>query len=322
MKKIAVVIPAFRASKTINKVIKSIPDYVDKIYIVDDGCPDNTGQFVESQQKNDRLVVIYNSTNLGVGGAVVTGYLKAYEQGCDIAVKVDADGQMDCNKIRTLIQPIIEGLADYTKGNRFFELSYLKSMPKIRLFGNATLSFFNKLSSGYWNIMDPTNGFTAIHLSLLNYIDVKILDKRYFFESDLLFRLGTIKAVVRYIPIPAIYNNTISYLSINKSIIEFLIKHLRNTLKRVFYNYFLRDFNVASIQLVVGLLSLLFGTIYGAFNWVESITTETTQPFGVIMIATMPIFFGVLLLINAINWDINQIPSHPLHPYLSISPNE
>ena len=157
---IAVIIPSYKTCNHILKVIQSIGSEVCKIYVVDDACPENSGDLVEEQCNDPRVSVIRHTKNQGVGGAVITGYKAAIADNMDILVKIDGDGQMDPSLINNFIEPIISGQADYTKGNRFFDLEKIHSMPKMRLFGNAALSLMCKLSSGYWNTFDPTNGYT------------------------------------------------------------------------------------------------------------------------------------------------------------------
>lgn len=309
--KSAVVIPAYRASRSISRVLASIPDFIDHVIVVDDCCPESSGKIAE--QNHPHVHVLRNDRNLGVGGATLRGYREAKRLGADVAVKMDADGQMDSRHIRALLQPIQSGLADYAKGNRFFRLDDLQSMPAARLFGNAALSLINKVSSGYWNIMDPTNGFTALHLAVLDYMPLEKLDHGYFFESDMLFRLGTIRAVVKDVPMPAIYGDENSQLHLGRAVFEFGFKHLRNTAKRLFYTYFLRDFHAGTIQLILSFACLLFGGIYGGYHWWESVRLQIEQPTGVIMIAALPVVFGVQLLINVFNWDVTHQPETPLH---------
>ncbi len=160
--KIAVVIPAYKVIGQIREVILSIPESIDYIIVVDDNCPHRSGKEAEKLNRED-VIVIYHEQNQGVGGAVISGYRKALELGCDIAIKMDGDGQMNPHYIGDLIGPLLQNEADYTKGNRFRDFRALRSMPKVRLFGNSGLSFLVKLASGYWNIIDPTNGYTAIH---------------------------------------------------------------------------------------------------------------------------------------------------------------
>ena len=144
--KIAVIIPCYKVNEHIIEVLNKIPKNVFKIYCIDDFCPNLSGKIIEKENKDKRVKVLYHKANQGVGKAVKTGYIAAYNDGCDIAVKIDGDGQMDPALIPSFINPIIQGESDYTKGNRFFSLDTLTEMPKIRLFGNAILSFTTKLS--------------------------------------------------------------------------------------------------------------------------------------------------------------------------------
>src|SRR5690606_9188448 len=161
--KVAVVIPCYKVTRHILGVLAAIGPEVDRIFVVDDCCPDGSGEFVRVHCTDERVRVLTHAANLGVGGAILTGYQAAIEEGLDIIVKVDGDGQMDPALIPIFIAPILAGEADYTKGNRFFNLEKIRAMPRIRLLGNAVLSFMTKFSSGYWHLFDPTNGYTAIH---------------------------------------------------------------------------------------------------------------------------------------------------------------
>jgi len=310
--KIAVVIPCYKVKKHIKEVLKAIPKVIGKIYVVDDYCPEGSGQFIASFNKDPRVSIIYHSKNKGVGGAVISGYKQALADKQSIIVKLDGDGQMDPVFIPNLIKPILEEQADYTKGNRFFTLESLSSMPNIRKFGNACLSFINKISSGYWDIMDPTNGFTAIHQTALKLLPLNKLENRYFFESDMLFRLGTVRAVVKDIPMQSIYKNEDSNLQINQTIMSFPKLYCKSFFKRVFYNYFLRDFNRASIELVLGISFILFGTIWGAAQWAQSIHQMTEASTGTVMLAVLPIIIGFQMLLDAIKFDADNVPQKPL----------
>ena len=160
---ITVVVPCYRERDSILSVLEKIEQSVDHIVVVDDACPDKTGELVQAKCIDERVQVIVHEKNLGVGGATLSGYERAIELGADVIVKVDGDGQMDPKLIPNLVRPICNGTADYTKGNRFFRLEGIFAMPVSRIMGNLILSFASKLSSGYWSIFDPTNGFTAIH---------------------------------------------------------------------------------------------------------------------------------------------------------------
>jgi len=211
---IAVVIPAYRVTRHILAVIEAMPTVVDHVFVIDDACPDRSGELVKKDCHDPRVEVLTHAHNQGVGGAVMTGYAAAIERGAHIIVKVDGDGQMDPALIPAFVLPILAGQADYTKGNRFFNLEEVRAMPAIRLFGNAVLSFVSKLSSGYWNVFDPTNGYTAIHADVAALLPLNKISRRYFFESDMLFRLNTIRAVVVDVPMAAKYADEVSHLSI------------------------------------------------------------------------------------------------------------
>jgi dolichol-phosphate mannosyltransferase len=310
---IAVVIPSYKVCSHILDVINQIGTEVSRIYVVDDCCPDRSGDFVESYCKDVRVKVIRNPENQGVGGAVMTGYRAAIVDGMDIIIKIDGDGQMNPNLIPDFVAPIVTGEADYTKGNRFFDLEEIHTMPTARLFGNAALSFMTKLSSGYWNIFDPTNGYTAIHRDVARHLPFDKISRRYFFETDMLFRLNTLRAVVVDIPMDANYGGEVSNLKISKIVGEFLFKHIRNFVKRIFYNYYLRDMSLASIELPLGLTMFLFGTMYGSYSWLDSISSGHTSSAGTVMLSALPVIVGLQLMLAFLGHDISSIPNRPFH---------
>jgi dolichol-phosphate mannosyltransferase len=310
---IAVVIPCFRETKRILDVIKTIGAEVSRIIVIDDACPDNTGEHVKKHCTDKRVEVLIQDTNTGVGGATMSGYKRAIETGAEIIVKVDGDGQMDPSLIPDLVAPLIEGVADYTKGNRFYNLDGLSDMPRVRIFGNLVLSFASKVSSGYWNIFDPTNGFTAIHIDAARRLPFDKIDNGFFFESDMLFRLNMMRGVVADIPMPAKYGDEESSLKIHNVILSFAVRHYVNAAKRIFYNYFIRDFGVASIELVLGKLLLLFGVVYGIYSWSESARTGIPATAGTVILAALPIILGSQMLIAFLNFDTKNVPTKPLN---------
>lgn len=309
----AVVIPSYRVKNHILDVLSAIGDEIALIYVVDDCCPEGSGDFVAAHCSDQRVRIIRNSQNLGVGGAVMAGYRQALADGADIVVKVDGDNQMDPGLIPEFIGPIAAGEADYTKGNRFYDLEKIQSMPPLRLLGNAVLSLMTKLSSGYWQLFDPTNGFTAIHSDLIAQLPFDKISQRYFFETDMLFRLNTLRAVVVDIPMDAKYGDEVSNLKISKIIGEFLFKHLRNFSKRIFYNYYLRDLSLASIELPIGLCLLLFGLLFGGYHWLESLRVGIPAPAGTVMLAALPILTGLQLVLAFIGYDISSVPTRARH---------
>jgi dolichol-phosphate mannosyltransferase len=310
---IAVVIPCYKVKDIICSVISKIGPEVNKIYVVDDCCPENTGDYVNENCFDNRIVIIKSEINLGVGGAVKLGYLHALNDSMDIVVKIDGDGQMDPGNLIRLIMPIVNGDADYSKGNRFYDLERISSMPKFRLFGNAVLSFVNKFSSGYWNIFDPTNGYTAIHSDLLKCLPLAKINNRFFFETDMLFRLNTFNAVVIDIPMHALYGDEKSNLIISKIFNQFIYKHFANFFKRIFYNYYLRDMSLASFQLPVGIGLLLFGLIFGFSSWRASSALSQLTPAGTVMISGISVLIGIQFLLAFLAYDIQSVPKKTFH---------
>lgn len=308
---VAVVIPAYRAEGHIEAVLAGIPDLVAHIIVVDDCSPDHTAQLVAAWN-DPRVHLVSHHENQGVGGAVLTGYDVALSLGAEIVVKMDSDDQMDAAYLPLLIKPIWEGKADYSKGNRFLHLRELQSMPILRRIGNAGLSFLTKLASGYWNIFDPTNGYTAIHASVVRMLNREMIDRRYFFESSMLLELSMIRAVVRDVYIPSRYGAEVSSLSEWSALRRFPGRLLNGIFRRLLVQYFLRDFTAFSVFFLVGGLLTLFGMIWGSFHWYLSAQGDSESSTGTVMLAVLPVILGVQLLLQAVVSDMQSVPTQPL----------
>ncbi len=316
--KIAVVIPCYKVSEHIGKVLQGIGPDISQIYCVDDCCPENSGQKAKQKMQGDnRLCVLTRKQNGGVGAAVLTGYKAAIENGADIIVKLDGDGQMDPGYIPQFVTPIIDGDADYVKGNRFYHINNLKSMPWKRIIGNAGLSFFSKISTGYWNLFDPTNGFTAIHSSVVRELRFEKIHPRFFFESDMFLQLYLLRAVVLEVPMNAIYAHEKSNLNVWKALFLFPFFHIRNLAIRLFYSYFLRDFSIASLNLLFGSMLFLFGIIFGLKEWLTNSHKEILTSPGTVMLAALPIILGFQLLAIFLSYDMSNIPREPVYKRLN-----
>jgi dolichol-phosphate mannosyltransferase len=308
---VAVVIPCYRVTRHILDVIAGIGPIVDRIYVVDDACPDGSGDLVRHRCQDQRVRGMTHDMNQGVGGATMTGMRQAIADSATIIIKMDGDGQMDPSKLPILVNMIQSGEADYAKGNRFFDPTSVRAMPPARLIGNAGLSFLSKLSTGYWQSFDPTNGYFAIHADVARMLPFQKLDRRYFFESDMMFRLSTVRARVVDVPMPAIYGDETSHLNPARSILPFAAAHLRNFIKRIGYNYFLRDFSLATAQLVMGFILILFGLTFGLLNWGTSMSGASA---GVVMMAGLPVLLGMQLLLAFLAYDIQSSPASAVHP--------
>jgi len=314
--RIAVAIPCYKVTQHVLGVIAAIGPEVEAIYTVDDACPDGSGRFIEENNRDPRVRVLYNPENRGVGGAIVTAYEAAIADGMDIVVKVDGDGQMNPTLLPHFVRPIVRGQADYTKGNRFYRPESLRGMPPVRLFGNAVLSLMTKFSCGYWSSMDPTNGYTAIHTAVLRKLPLQKLERRYFFETDMLYHLNTIRAVVHDVPMDAVYADEESNLKISKVLPEFLRKHATRLVKRYAYLYLLRDFNIGSLYSILGAVLCLAGIVFGGVHWLNSMFTGQAASSGTVMFAALPLIIGIQFLIAFLHYDVSNVPREALSPEL------
>jgi glycosyltransferase involved in cell wall biosynthesis len=313
---LSVVIPCYRVRAQVLAVIEAIGPEASQIIVVDDACPEGTGDHVAQHCRDPRVVVIRHAVNQGVGGATVSGYRHALSGTAEVVVKLDGDGQMDPAQILRLAGPVLSGQADYAKGNRFFRLGFARGMPWLRLAGNAALSFLTKLSSGYWQVADPTNGYTAIRREVLAEIELDRVSHRYFFESDLLYHLNQARAAVVDVPMRARYGDEPSSLQPVRVLLPFLGGHLRNTCRRIGYSYFLRGFSLASVELLLGAVLLVAGSVFGLWHWQDSHRSGVVASAGTVMLAALPVILGLQLLLSWLNFDVSAEPRQPIHPML------
>jgi glycosyltransferase involved in cell wall biosynthesis len=310
---IIAVIPCYRVEKEIQSVLQEIPPYIKHIVVVDDASPDSTRDLVTASAKIDRRILLMrHPSNLGVGGAMITGYKKALELGAQVIVKIDGDGQMDMDHLPVLLRPLIEGKADYTKGNRFRDFQSLQQMPFIRRVGNMGLAFLSKAATGYWNVFDPTNGFNAIRSEALVQLPLNKIDRTYYFETSMLANLYLIGAVVKDVPMPARYKGEVSSLLIHRILFEFPKKLFATFLRRLVLKNFIYDFSMATIYLLSGLPLLIFGLIFGVIKWIQYASADIPAPTGTVMLATLSVLLGIQLLLSAVEIDLRSVPSEPL----------
>jgi dolichol-phosphate mannosyltransferase len=318
---IAVVVPAYRAGRRIEQVLRAMPAVVRHVVVVDDASPDDTGAAAAEVAATDpRVKVLRHRDNQGVGGAMLTGYAEALRLGADVVVKVDADGQMDPAQLPRLVAPIARGEADYVKGNRFLFQFPPVRMPLPRMLGNLGLTFLTKLASGYWNIFDPTNGYTAVHASILRRIAPSNVARGYFFESSLLLELRRLSAVVQDVALPARYDGEPSSLSLPHALATFPPRLLAGFVRRLARQYYLYDFTAASVLALLGLPLLLFGAAWGGGQWYVHAQAEKLASTGTVLIGVLPIILGAQLLLEALVLDIRSTPQVPVHPRLGDDP--
>jgi glycosyltransferase involved in cell wall biosynthesis len=306
-KLIHVIIPAYNEERFIAGVLSGIPDYIDKIIFVDD-CSDDSTFTIASATCDPRLIVLKTPHNLGVGGATILGYKKALEFGGQILVKMDGDGQMPSEYLDLLLDSVIENGYDYAKGNRFLHSEAINQMPAMRILGNIVLTFLTKAASGYWHIFDPQNGYTAIQGNAAQSIDLEKVEKRFFFENDMLVHLNIQNYRVTDIAMPSRYGEEVSDVHIAKVLITFPPLLLRRFIYRIFQKYILRNFSPVALFLLLGLPIFLWGAFFGLYLWAHALMTTEPTPTGSIMLALVPIVLGFQLLLQAIVLDIQETP--------------
>jgi len=223
--------------------------------------------------------------------------------------------------IPRLVAPLLSGQADYVKGNRFHSLRDARAMPAVRVIGNAGLSLLTKLASGYWQLVDPTNGYTAIHRELLAELPIERIARRYFFESDMLYQLNQARACIAEVPMRAQYGDEVSSLSPLRVTLPFLAGNLRNFLRRVVYSYFVRGFSLASLELLLALPLLAFGAAFGGWQWWLSAHSGQAATAGTVMLAALPLIIGTQLMLSWLNFDVSAEPRVPIHPRLATRRN-
>jgi glycosyltransferase involved in cell wall biosynthesis len=304
---IGVVIPAYNVERSIRKVVEGLPSWVDRVIVVDDASRDGTLKEAHSIVA-DNLIVLHHDVNQGVGGATMTGFRRALEEGVKIAVKMDGDGQMDPAHLPALLDAVTVQGYDYSKGNRFLHTTELSAMPRHRLFGNFVLTFLTKLTSGYWNVFDPQNGYLAIRREPLSRLNFDRVAKRFFFENDLLIHLNIMNYRVKDVPIPAIYGDEVSNLKVSRVLGSFPLYLFRRFWYRIYQKYVLRDFSPIAVFLFLGLAFFLWGLGFGFYTWWRSAITGHFASTGTVMLSVLPFLIGFELLLQAVILDIQATP--------------
>ena len=299
---VAVVIPTYRAAGSIARVVDGALEVADLVIVVDDACPDRSGSRV---QPSARVEVLTHEHNRGVGGATKTGIAAALRAGADYVVKLDADGQMDPAYVPDLIALLEHDREiDIVKGNRFADPQTMRRMPIVRLIGNSVLTLLVKFSSGYWTIVDPTNGYIAVRAAALRETDLDALANRYFFEIDLLCSFGLRRLVVAELKMPAIYGGERSSLSIPRVLLSFPLRLLARFLRRLVLNYLVVEINVGSLCGVIGLPMFVFALVFGAHEWAVSVASGIPRPTGTVILALLLFMIGFQLSLQALLYDV------------------
>ncbi|WP_227357611.1 glycosyltransferase family 2 protein [Haladaptatus salinisoli] len=306
---IGVVVPAYNEEGFVGDVLDSLPDFVDRVYAIDDASTDGTWEEISAHSAIERapragisndtdgwVVAIRHDRNRGAGGAIKTGYLAAREDGIDVTVTIDADGQMNPNMMTRFIDPIVAGEADYAKGNRLSNPEYRYDMPRFRLFGNYLLTGLTRIASGYWNVTDPQNGYTAISLTALEAIDLEGMYEYYGYCNDILVKLNVAGMQVVDVDMPASYGDEESSIKYADYIPKVSLMLLRNFLWRLGSRYRKHPLGLAyGLGMVTTLLGIFFGihAFWAALTRAES--TDVRKSLTSFAVGAFSILAGILL---------------------------
>jgi glycosyltransferase involved in cell wall biosynthesis len=304
---LALVLPAHNEAAHIAGVIASLPAWVDRVIVVDDASTDATAAAVAAVA-DSRIRVVSHERNRGVGAAMRTGYRAALEEGFDLVGKMDADGQMLATELALLVEPFALGLAEYTKGNRFYFPGGTAGMPAHRGLGNTALTFMSKVASGYWHVYDSQCGFTVIRAAFLRLIDLERLPDGYFFENAMLIRLNALGARVVDVPVSTIYGDETSGVRIGRVLVGFPPRLIAGGARRFWRKHLVTDFGPIGGLTIGGLAASLFGAAFGGYHWWRSIQSGIPATTGTVMIAVLPLMLGIQLLIQAFALSVSASP--------------
>ena len=303
--KIAVVVPAYNEEELIQETMSGIPDYVDRIYVINDGSTDRTEEIIRNFASTDsRFVLISHCTNKGVGAAITSGYKRAIEDGMDIAAVMAGDNQMDPAYLPALLDPIVEGRADYTKGNRLINEAYRKGMPAWRSFGNSILTFLTKIASGYWQIMDPQNGYTAISVKALAELPLDSIYQGYGYCNNLLVWLNIHNMTVRDVAIPARYGREKSKIRYSTYIPRVSRLLLSNFLFRLKTKYIQMGFHPLAFFYAAGAVLTPIGMIGGLVALWEKFVMGYPVLFVHGVLSFLVFMMGMQFLLFAMLFDM------------------
>jgi glycosyltransferase involved in cell wall biosynthesis len=304
--RIAAVVPAYNEAKLIGTTISTMPDFVDIIVVVNDCSTDETSQRA-LEVGDPRVVLVEHTVNTGVGGAILDGHAKALELGSDVNVVMAGDAQMDPEYLPALLSPICSQGYEFTKANRFFSRSSYSAMPTMRMLGSVGLSFATKVASGYWNLFDPQNGYTAVHRTALRRLDLNQIRRGYEFENDLLIWLNIANARARDIPIPARYGDEVSTMKISKVAPTIAGLLLRGFWRRMMLKHVLASFSPVAALFFSGLALITFGLAVGVWVLVETLGPPAAST-GSVLLSVGPLLTGIHMLIAAWTLDIQSTP--------------
>ncbi|WP_336361030.1 glycosyltransferase family 2 protein [Haladaptatus sp. ZSTT2] len=314
--RVGIVVPAYNESQLIGTVIETIPDFIDRIYVFNDRSTDHTWDVIQASAAtanaaiaseagyDERVVPMNNPRNVGVGGCVKQGYALALADGLDIVARMDGDGQMDPTQLPRMLDPIVDDVADFVKGNRLWYKEYREGMSRWRVFGNSILTGLTKVASGYWKMVDPQNGYSAISIEALKTIPFEELYEGYGFENDLLVMLNVYDQRLAEVAHPSIYGDEVSDIRYSTFVPHLSYILLRTFLWRLKMKFFVYDFHPAVFGYIFGLFGLLVGVVAAVLT-IRDVIAGVAMMADVMLTITM-FWLSALLLILAVSADVER----------------
>ncbi len=307
-KKIGIYVPAYNEEENIESVIKTMPDYVDYILVVDDCSQDKTAEIVTRHAARDKRITLErNKVNRGNGYGARFAYQKLAEMGAEIIAPMAGDGQTEPQYLPRLLDPVVENRCDLAKGNRFLEPAVYKKMPRYRYVGNILVTMLNKFSTGYYSMFDSLNGYYAVTAESLKRIDFDRLGNRYEFENSFWIELNIANVRILDVSIPPIYKNEESKIRLTRVILPTLWVLWKGFLRRIYLKYILYNFSPVGLFFIFGTLLHLFGLAWGIYIAISSIGPASPST-ATVMIAVVPYILGFQLLLQTIVLDIQHEP--------------
>jgi len=289
-KRVAVVIPAYNEEQLIAPTVSGVPEFVDRIYVVDDRSKDGTVAAVRDLS-DPRVELIEHERNEGVGGAIITGYRRALAERIDVTAVMAADSQMDPGDLEALVAPVARGEVDYAKANRLFTGQAWQLIPRYRYLGNAVLSLLTKVASGYWHVADSQSGYTAIGLPMLELLDLDRIYRRYGFPNDMLVHLNVWNARVRDYPSRPIYGvGERSGIKLRKVVPTISWLLAKGFFWRMLQKYVIRDFHPLVFFYLLGFLMTAIGLALGIAETVLRLLGNQVSVATVVLVALLLIF--------------------------------
>lgn len=305
-KSIGVVVPAYNEGKFIGSVIDTMPEFVDRVIVVNDGSSDGSKEIIDERVASGRVVPIHHETNKGLGQSLIDGYLEGLTQGLDVVAVMAGDGQMAPADLETVVRPIVDGDADYVKGNRLLRDEVFERMPRHRLIGNSALSILSKYATGYWHSMDPQCGYTAISNYALDRIPIATMRKGYGYNAHILNMLNLANMKVAEVEVEPVYGDEVSYIKLRKYIPSVSSLLVRLYFRRITRKYIIRDFHPLALMYLFSMVLAFVVCPILITRFVILWARYDVVPQTTFLLLAFSSMFAMLSLFFAMWWDMED----------------